>query len=56
MICWVVAAEFHIWKESKSVYENPIIQSQKSLNFESNLDNLLKLNQRKNNYPDFDNT
>ena len=45
--------EFQIWKELESVYDNPIIQSQKSINFENNLDNLLKLNQRKNDYLDF---
>ena len=39
-----------IWKELESVYKNPIIQSQKLMNFENNLDNLLKLNQCKKDY------
>ena len=40
-------------KKSGSVYENPIILSQKLINFENNLDNLLKLNQCKMDYLDF---
>ena len=40
-------------RESGSVYENPIIQSQKLMNFENNLDHLLKLNQCKKDHLDF---
>ena len=53
--CRVTAAEFQIWKEWESVYENQIIQSRKLMSYEINLGNLLKLNQCEKKYLQFHN-